>query len=72
LSEPIEGPDFIEQQLHATAGMGAYRPSMMIDRQQASPLELTAIYGIPLKRAADTATPMLRVAMLHALLEATE
>jgi broad specificity phosphatase PhoE len=35
-------------------------------------LELTAIYGIPLKRAADTATPMLRVAMLHALLEATE
>lgn len=72
LSEPIEGPDFIEQLLHVTADMGAYRPSMMIDRQQASPLELTAIYGIPLERAAHTATPMLREAMLHALLEVTE
>jgi 2-dehydropantoate 2-reductase len=72
LSAPIEGPDFIKRMLEATAGMGAYQPSMMIDRQQASPLELAAIYGIPLARAAKTATPMPRVAMLHALLEATE
>jgi len=72
LSEPIEAAGFIERMLHVTTGMGAYRPSMMIDRQQASPLELAAIYGIPLERAAATATPMPRVAMLHALLEATE
>lgn len=56
----------------ATSGMGAYRPSMMIDRQQRSPLELKAIYGIPLERAASKDTPMPRVAMLHALLAATE
>ncbi len=72
LSEPLDGATLIERLLQATAGMGTYRPSMMIDRQQKSPLELNAIYGIPLKRAAGTATPMPRVAMLHALLQATE
>ena len=72
LSEPIEAEGYIERLLHITAGMGAYRPSMMIDRQQSSPLELAAIYGIPLERAANTTTPMPRVIMLHALLEATE
>ena len=46
--------------------------SMMIDRQQSSPLELAAIYGIPLERAANASAPMPRVTMLHALLEATE
>jgi len=72
LSTPIEAEGCIEQMLHVTAGMGAYRPSMMIDRQQFSPLELAAIYGIPLQRAANASAPMPRVAMLHALLEATE
>jgi len=72
LSQPIEGPGFIERMLQVTAGMGAYRPSMMIDRQQAAPLELDAIYRIPLERAAAAGAPMTRVAMLHALLEATE
>jgi 2-dehydropantoate 2-reductase len=72
LSEPIEEAGLIERMLQVTAGMGAYRPSMMVDRQQSSPLELTAIYGIPLERAAKTATSMPRVAMLYALLEATE
>ena len=72
LSQPIEAPAFIERMLQVTAGMGAYRPSMMIDRQQAAPLELDAIYRIPLERAAEAGTPMTRVAMLHALLEATE
>lgn len=71
LSEPIR-TDFIERMLQATAGMGAYRPSMMIDRLQSSPLELHAIYGIPLARATDAGTAMPRVAMLHALLTATE
>jgi 2-dehydropantoate 2-reductase len=72
LSEPIEAENYIERLLHTTAGMGAYRPSMMIDRQQASPLELAAIYATPLQRAAKIATPMPRVAMLYALLKATE
>ena len=72
LSQPIEAPAFIGRMLQVTAGMGAYRPSMMIDRQQAAPLELDAIYRIPLERAAEAGIPMTRVAMLHALLEATE
>jgi 2-dehydropantoate 2-reductase len=70
--KPIDGTVFIERMLEVTAGMGAYQPSMMIDRKQGSPLELNAIYRIPLERAAATGTPMSRVAMLHALLEATE
>ncbi len=72
LSKPIDGSDFIEHMLQLTADMGAYCPSMMIDRRQDSPLELDAIYGIPLQRATMAAMPMPRVAMLHALLEATE
>ncbi len=72
LSEPIEEESYIERLLYVTAGMGAYLPSMMVDRQQSSPLELAAIYGIPLQRAANTTTLMPRVAMLHALLKATE
>ena len=71
-SQPLEGPAFIARMLQVTEGMGAYRPSMMVDRQQAAPLELDAIYRIPLQRAAAAGAPMTRVAMLHALLEATE
>lgn len=72
LSQPVEEGPFIQRMLHLTEGMGAYRPSMMVDRQQGAPLELDAIYRIPLKRAAEAGAPMTRVAMLHALLEATE
>lgn len=72
LPEQLDASSLIERLLQVTAGMGAYRPSMMIDRQQQSPLELDAIYHIPLQRAASTATPMPRVAMLHAMLKATE
>ena len=72
LARPIAGPDFIERMLQATAGMGAYRPSMMIDRLNHQPLELEAIYQVPQQRAAAAGTPMTRVAMLYALLAATE
>jgi 2-dehydropantoate 2-reductase len=72
LSEAIDAAATIEPMLQTTAGMGAYRPSMMIDRQQGSPLELAAIYAKPLQLAARTDTPMPRTTMLHALLQATE
>lgn len=72
LSEAVEGDPFIKRMLQVTDGMGSYRPSMMIDRQQGSPLELDAIYRIPLERATAVGKPMTRVAMLHALLEVTE
>ena len=69
LSVPIKSQDFITGLLLKTADMGAYQPSMMIDRQQGQPLELEAVYGIPLARAAAAGAPMPRTAMLHGLLK---
>lgn len=72
LREPIPEQPFVAGMLEATAGMGAYRPSMMIDRQAGRPLELAAIYQRPLQRAEQQGRPMPRVGMLLALLQATE
>ncbi len=44
----------------------------MIDRLEGRPLELEAIYGIPLKMAAEKGLDMARVGMLYALLAAGE
>jgi len=41
---------------------------MMIDRLEGRPLELEAIYGVPLARARECGVEMVRVGMLHALL----
>ena len=68
LRVPIDGSSFIERMLELTDGMGAYRPSMMIDRFEGRPLELEAIYAIPLRYAAQKGEHMPRVRMLHALL----
>ncbi len=72
LQEQIDGPAFIDHMLKMTDLMDHYQPSMMIDRIERRPLELEAIYGIPLRRAAAAGVPMQRVAMLHALLELGE
>lgn len=72
LSLPIDGPSFIARMLELTDGMGAYQPSMMIDRLEGRPLELEAIYGIPLRHATAKGADMPRVRMLHALLELQE
>lgn len=71
LSSPI-ATDFPERMLAVTAGMGAYRPSMMIDRQEGRLMELGAIYEIPLRRAAAKGAPMERVSLLSALLALQE
>lgn len=68
LSEPIDGAAFSARMIELTEGMGAYRPSMMIDRLEGRPLELEAIYGIPLRHATNHGVDMPRVRMLHALL----
>jgi 2-dehydropantoate 2-reductase len=65
---PIDGPVFIERMIELTEGMGAYQPSMMIDRLEGRPLEIEAIYGIPLRHAREKGVDMPRVRMLHALL----
>ncbi len=72
LSCPIDAAPFIAQMISATEDMHDYRPSMMIDRLEGRPLELEAIYGIPLARAAEGQVEMVRVAMLKALLDLGE
>jgi len=72
LSSRIDAEPFIQKMIAATETMSGYRPSMMIDRQEGRPLELEAIYRLPLQRATErnVATPSIR--MLHALLDLGE
>lgn len=73
LSEPIPTHGYIEEVLARTGkNSGDYRPSMMIDRLEGRPLELEAIYQIPLCHAAKRGVEMVRVEMLHALLDLEE
>jgi len=67
-SPPINAERFIARMLELTLGMGPYRPSMMIDRAEGRPLEIEAIYNLPLARAEDRGLAMTRVRMLAALL----
>lgn len=63
---------YIREVLARTVKTGDYRPSMMLDRLAGRPLELTAIYEIPLAHVHSAGTDMPRVAMLHALLSLGE
>lgn len=71
LMEPISD-SFVDQMINVTEPMGAYKPSMMIDRLEGRPLELAAIYGEPLHRAAEAGVAMPRTAMLQTLLDLDE
>lgn len=64
--------EFAVRMISITESMGAYRPSMMIDREEQRPLELEAIYALPLARGRQGGVEMPRVGLLHALLEVTE
>lgn len=68
LEEPIDGPAYSQHMITFTENMDHYRPSMMIDREEGKPLELEAIYGIPLKQAAAAGIKMAKVEMLYSLL----
>ncbi|HEY5672341.1 MAG TPA: putative 2-dehydropantoate 2-reductase [Malonomonas sp.] len=68
LEETIDGPAFSQQLIGFTEKMDHYRPSMMLDRLEGRPLELTAIYGIPLQQAAAAGVAMPRIEMLKTLL----
>ncbi len=72
LSKEIDGTKFSEQMITFTDGMDHYRPSMQIDREEGRPLELEAIFAIPLQRAAAAGTTMPRVDMLYRLLASGE
>lgn len=72
LSKPMPQGSYVEDSLTRTEKMGDYRPSMMIDRMEGRPLELEAIYRIPVREAAKRGVAMVRVEMLHALLDLGE
>lgn len=56
----------VERQIANTLTMGAYQSSMQIDRREGRPLEVEAILGEPLRRAAAAGVP---TAYLRALYE---
>lgn len=72
LSEPI--PSGLAGKMIRTTEKhtGRHRPSMLVDRLENRPLELAAIYAIPLEHASRAGVEMVRVRMLHALLESGE
>lgn len=63
-------PALIETQFKATAGMGAFKPSTLVDHELGRAMELEPIWGEPLRRAraAGIATPELQ--SLYAALRA--
>ena len=69
LEEPIDGPEFSQQLISFTENMDHYQPSMMIDRAAGLPLELEAIYAIPLQQAKAVGVSMPKINMLHTLLD---
>ena len=68
LEEPIDAEAYSSGMISFTDKMDHYRPSMMIDRFEGRSLELEAIYGIPLRQAAEAGVDMPRIEMLKALL----
>lgn len=72
LSDPIKGAPFVARMILLTEQMDNYCPSMMLDRQEQRPLELEAIYSIPLQFAAQAGIAMPRTEMLFRLLDLGE
>lgn len=70
LTEPI-AESYAEKMLEYTDTMGAYKPSMQIDREEGRPLEMAAIFAVPLDYGQRKGITMLRVEMLATLLEQT-
>jgi len=72
LEEPIDGLSFSQQLISFTENMDHYQPSMMIDRAEGRPLELEAIYAIPLQQAETVGVSMPQIKMLFTLLDCGE
>ncbi len=68
LSEPID-PSFADRMIVYTEGMGPYRPSMQIDREEGRPLELESIFFRPLEYGRRKGVEMPRIGTLAAYLE---
>jgi 2-dehydropantoate 2-reductase len=61
--------EFIQSQIDVTPGMGAYRPSSLVDFLAGREVEVEAIWGEPLRRAQAAGLPMPRLAGLYAELK---
>ena len=60
---------YVDTMLEFTDGMGVYKPSMQIDREEGRELELQAIFRTPLESGRQQGVSMPRVEMLVILLE---
>lgn len=65
---PLERSTAAEQ-IRRTETMGAYRPSTLLDFELRRPLEIEAIWGEPLRRAAAVGAQTPRLQMLYGLLK---
>jgi 2-dehydropantoate 2-reductase len=60
---------FIQSQIDVTPGMGAYRPSSLVDFTAGREVEVEAIWGEPLRQAQAAGLEMPRLAALYAELK---
>ena len=65
----IDGGRLAHQFLTQTLGMGAYRPSTVIDYNEGRPLELDAIFRQPVQRASELGVACPMMSMVASLVE---
>lgn len=61
--------EFIQSQIAVTPGMGAYRPSSLVDFQAGHDVEVESIWGEPLRRAMAAGVMLPRLEKLYAELK---
>ena len=64
--------DAVAEQVRRTEVMSAYKPSTLLDFESGKPLEIEAIWGEPLRRAAAAGAKMPRLEILYALLKSID
>jgi 2-dehydropantoate 2-reductase len=60
------------EQMKRTETMGAYKPSTLLDFEAGKPLEIEAIWGEPLRRAAAAGAPAPRLETVYSLLKSID
>ena len=60
------------EQIKRTEAMGAYKPSTLLDWEAGKPLEIEAIWGEPLRRAAAAGAKTPRLEMIYTLLKSLD
>jgi 2-dehydropantoate 2-reductase len=62
----------VREQIKRTETMGAYKPSTLLDWEAGRPLEIEAIWGEPLRRAAAAGAQTPRLEIVYALLKSLD